>query len=127
MAGLTGRFLGEMFARRDDIWQEDLRSLGFYLGKFVYLMDAFEDMGRDRKHGNYNIFLGMQREHPEAFDKTAEMILVDMMSHCSRVFEKLPILRGAEILRNILYSGVWCRYTLILEQRKKKRQPSAQE
>lgn len=127
VAGLTGRFLGEMFARRDDIWQEDLRSLGFYLGKFVYLMDAFEDMERDRKHGNYNILLGMQREHPEAFDKTAEMILVDMMSHCSRVFEKLPILRGAEILRNILYSGVWCRYTLILEQRKKKRQPSGQE
>lgn len=127
VAGLTGKFLGEMFAAREDIWQEDLRSLGFYLGKFVYLMDAFEDMERDKKHGNYNIFLGMQREHPEAFDKMAETILVDMMSHCSRVFEKLPILQGAPILRNILYSGVWCRYTVIVEQRKKKRQPAAKD
>lgn len=43
-----------------------------------------------------------------------------MMAECSRVFEKLPILEHAEILRNILYSGVWCRYEMIQKKRKQK-------
>lgn len=119
VAGFSGRFLGELFVCREDLWQEQLRSLGFYLGKFVYLMDAFEDMEADAKKGNYNIFLEMQQKDPEGFAKTAEGILVDMMSCCSRQFEKLPVLKNAEILRNILYSGVWCRYVVIQEKRKK--------
>ena len=31
-AGLTGEALGEIYAYKDDIWSEDLRQLGFYLG-----------------------------------------------------------------------------------------------
>lgn len=127
VSGITGKFLGEMFVCREDIWQEELRALGFYLGKFVYLMDAFEDMEKDEKRGNYNIFLMMRQEHPEHFEREAESILVDMMSHCSRIFEKLPILRDAQIMRNILYSGVWCRYTVIQEQRKKKNKEKKSE
>lgn len=57
MSGLTGRFLAEIFVWKDDIWQEELRNMGFYLGKFVYLMDALEDVEKDRKKGNYNLFL----------------------------------------------------------------------
>lgn len=120
VAGLTGRFLGEMFVRQEDMWQEQLRALGFYLGKFVYLMDAFEDMEKDQKKKNYNIFLNLSEKRPETFAGEAEGILVDMMSCCSREFEKLPILKNADILRNILYSGVWCRYALIQEKRNKK-------
>ena len=43
-SGLTGEMLGELFCWKEDEWQKDLRGLGFYLGKFIYLMDAFEDM-----------------------------------------------------------------------------------
>lgn len=125
VAGLTGRFLGEMFVRQEDVWQEQLRNLGFYLGKFVYLMDAYEDQEKDQKKGNYNIFLKLFGERQENFSKGAEGILVDMMSCCSREFEKLPILKNAEILRNILYSGVWCKYALIQEQKSKKESKAA--
>jgi len=40
-----------------------------------------------------------------------------MMAECSREFEQLPILLHADILRNILYSGVWCRYTMVTSKR----------
>jgi hypothetical protein len=33
-----------------------------------------------------------------------------MMAECAKEFEKLPILLDVEILRNILYSGVWDRF-----------------
>ena len=40
-----------------------------------------------------------------------------MMGECSAEFEKLPCLADIDILRNILYDGVWNRYRLI--QKKK--------
>ncbi len=43
VAGLTGEMLGEIFCWREDEWQEELRTLGFYMGKFIYIMDAYED------------------------------------------------------------------------------------
>lgn len=127
VAGLTGKFLGEMFVREEDVWQEELRTLGFYLGKFIYLVDAFEDMEKDQKKGNYNIFLIRQKQRPDTFDQEVEGILVDMMTQCARAFERLPILHRSEIMRNILYSGVWCKYQAIREERKKKEKKAVSE
>ena len=42
-----------------------------------------------------------------------------MMSECSKAFEQLPIVENTDILRNILYSGVWCKYELINAQKQK--------
>ena len=42
-----------------------------------------------------------------------------MMSECAKSFERLPILLHADILRNILYSGVWPKYEYL--QLKKRR------
>ena len=47
IAGLTGEMLGEIFAWKDDIWSEELHCMGFYMGKFIYLMDAYEDLEKD--------------------------------------------------------------------------------
>lgn len=49
VAGLTGEMLGEIFCWREDEWQEELRTLGFYMGKFIYIMDAYEDYDEDRR------------------------------------------------------------------------------
>lgn len=43
VAGLTGEMLGEIFAWKQDEWYDELKTLGFYLGKFIYLMDAYEN------------------------------------------------------------------------------------
>ena len=45
-----------------------------------------------------------------------------MMSACCREFEQLPILENVEILRNILYSGVWSRYETVRAERKKEKE-----
>ena len=43
-ACLTGKMLAEIFVCREDAWASDLRQMGFFLGKFIYLMDAYEDI-----------------------------------------------------------------------------------
>lgn len=84
-------------------------------------MDAYEDMEKDSKSGNYNVFLYKKEEaeSAEEFEKSAYTILNMMMAECCRAFEKLPIIENVEILRNILYSGVWCRYEMVRRKREK--------
>ncbi len=33
-----------------------------------------------------------------------------MMADCTKEFERLPIVDNAELIRNILYSGVWTKF-----------------
>ncbi len=127
IAGLTGEMLGEIFAWKDDIWSDELRCLGFYLGKFIYLMDAYEDLDRDRRRNEYNPFLSLAKEKPEDFETISKLILTSMMSECAKSFERLPILLHADIIRNILYSGVWSKYEYLQEKKKKRRNPKSEK
>lgn len=108
VSGYFGEIMAKILVYRQDEWEADLRQIGFFLGKFIYLMDAFEDVEKDAKTGNYNVFLHEYQK--EGFGRRTEQILSMMMAECSRAFERLPIVENIEILRNILYSGVWCRY-----------------
>lgn len=110
-AGLTGEMLAEVFCWKEDEWQRDLRGLGFYLGKFIYLMDAFEDTEKDRKNGTYNPFLLCHNNVRNA--EQAEKYLNMMAAGAAEYFERLPLVENLEILRNILYAGIWGRYETI--------------
>ncbi len=115
MAGLFGEIMAEIFLYKEDEWHDNLYNLGYYLGKFIYLIDAYEDIEKDIKKKNYNPLRHLY-ERAEFEDET-ETILTMMMAECSRNFEQLPIVENVEILRNILYSGVWCRYGVIKVKR----------
>ncbi|MCD8301046.1 MAG: DUF5685 family protein [Clostridiales bacterium] len=121
ISGLTGEMLGEIFAWKDDIWAEELHCLGFYMGKFIYLMDAYEDLTKDERRGEYNPFEKMAKENPDEFETWSKLILTSMMSECAKSFERLPILLHADIIRNILYSGVWSKYEYLQQKKKKRR------
>ena len=115
MAGCFGRIMEEIFAYREDGWEAGLRRMGFYLGKFIYIMDAYEDVEKDVEKGNYNPF--SEDYIMEGFQERVKQILIMMMSEACREFEKLPIIKYADILRNILYSGVWCRFETVSKKR----------
>ena len=44
------------------------------------------------------------------FDNYVGNLLNSIMAECARYFERLPIINDVEILRNIIYSGVWTRF-----------------
>ena len=54
MAGIFGEIMAEILAWREDEWKENLRRMGFFLGKFIYLCDAYEDLEEDLTEGRYN-------------------------------------------------------------------------
>lgn len=105
---LSAKILGEIFAYRADYWEEDLRLLGEGLGRFIYLMDAYDDLQSDLKKGTYNA-LREYREQ-ENFEEFCRESLLMMIAECTAVFETIPLENNLSILRNVLYSGVWMRY-----------------
>ncbi len=104
-ACLTGDMLGTIYAFRKDEWSDTLRRLGFYIGKFVYFADAYEDHDKDIKKGTYNPFVASGTD-PETEGKE---ILTMMAAEAAKTFERLPIDKNIDILRNIIYSGMWGR------------------
>ena len=125
MSGLFGEIMAELFAYQKDAWEPLLRKMGFYMGKFIYLLDAYEDVEEDKKKQNYNPLAIYSKKAD--FEEFAGHLLTMMIAEASRAFEQLPILKNAEILRNILYSGVWCRYEMIKEKRRQKAGEKADE
>ena len=49
-------------------------------------------------------------EHDPQCSQTSKSLLKMMMASCAESFERLPILHYDEILRNILYAGVWPKF-----------------
>lgn len=117
LAGLTGSMLGELFNWKNDIWAPMLREIGFYLGKFIYLMDAYEDLDKDIQKGRFNPLIS-KKDKPD-FETWIFSALDMMMADCARSFEQLPIISDIEILRNILYAGVWSKYAKIRNDKNK--------
>ena len=116
-SGCFGEIMGEILACRKDEWEDDLRRMGVFLGKFIYLMDAYDDVEKDSKDGSYNPFKELYKQ--EGFEEKVRQYLELIMSCCCRAFEVLPIIDNAEIMRNILYAGVWAKYTRVTQERKK--------
>ena len=114
----SGRMLGACFLWRQDAFAPYLREMGDALGRFIYLMDAYEDYDGDEKHRRFNPLRALHAQ-PD-YEERMEEILTLEMSRCARAFECLPIQQDAGLIRNVLYSGVWGGYARLKEKRKEK-------
>ena len=109
-----GRLLGELFVYRRDEWEAPLRAMGEYLGRFIYVMDAYDDLAADEKRGAYNPLTALEGE---GFEQTVENALTMLIGRCTQAFEVLPLVKDVEILRSVLYSGVWAKYVSVRKKR----------
>lgn len=104
-ASAFGRLMGELFLWREDRWADTLREAGEHMGRFLYLLDALEDLDRDRRRGCYNPLAGVVGEGATREDILD--ILVNQAASCAALIDRLPLVQDAELLRNILYTGIW--------------------
>ena len=111
-ADLSGRMLADIFAVKEDFFQRQMAGLGYFLGKFIYMMDAAIDYEDDRKKGCYNPLNGMNVPPEEALE-----LLRQPMGQAAEAFEALPLIQDANLMRNILYSGVWQTYNYEMQKK----------
>lgn len=116
-AACFGRLLGEIFVTSDP-FSERLRPFGEALGRMIYLLDAVIDLDEDRKKGSYNPLCALS----DAGWGETEMktLLTAQLGVCCDAFERLPLLEDTELMRNILYSGIWQRYEAAMHKKHKR-------
>lgn len=107
LSGCFGKIMAELFCYKDDEWKQYIENIGFFLGKYIYILDSYCDYPEDKKKGRFNAL--------EKFGTDKDKIqnlLVMMMAECTRNYEMLPIVENCDILKNILYDGVWMGFTI---------------
>ncbi len=116
-ANLSGKMLGQLFVYEKDFWAEDCYRFGEALGRFVYWMDAYEDLPKDQKKDRYNP-LALIADRPD-YRRRVEEMFKDTLGECALILERLPLVEHLDILRNVLYSGVWTKFEEINKKEEK--------
>lgn len=49
-----GIIMSQILLMKDDEWKDTLVKIGSSLGRFIYILDAYEDLDEDNKKGRYN-------------------------------------------------------------------------
>ena len=107
-ANLTASMLGAIYRYREDLWADTLQRIGEGLGRFIYLMDAYDDLEADLRRGRYNPLKDMSLQD-DYEDRVLESLTL-LIAESTDAFETLPLVKDMDILRNILYAGCWTRY-----------------
>ena len=98
-----GHLMEEKILYKKDEWEKTLRKIGFYLGKFIYYIDAYDDMKKDEENNSYNPFNILEADDKIQYAK--DLIMLNL-SFLSDEIEKLPLVQDKGTIDNIIYSGL---------------------
>lgn len=101
--------------------QRVMGRFGYLLGRWIYLMDAVDDLSDDIKTGSYNAFVLQQKLTPtaditQALRETTE-VLNQTAAELAKTYELLELKRYKPILDNIIYLGLKNSLNLLEEKR----------
>lgn len=77
--------------------------MGFYFGKWIFIMDAIDDYDQDIKKMNWNPFKEITKA--KAYE-TAQEMLLESEKEMDQIAALLPYNRDAGIIRNIIQEGL---------------------
>lgn len=106
---------------------EDIYWFGFFMGKWLYVIDAYQDIEQDIKNKSYNPFVKIAESASEEITADnvrritkddAEFVLSGALVELSRIFDRLNIKRNADIIENILFKGMPARTEDVISGRK---------
>ena len=80
-----------------------LNRIGYCLGRYIYLLDAFCDLEEDIKKGSYNVLKNKPKEEIVPYIKTQ---IAFCINEACKAFELLEIKKYKPIIGNILYLGL---------------------
>ena len=87
-----------------------LEGLGSSLGKWIYVMDAFDDLEKDRKSKSYNPFIYRERGIEGVDD-----LLYNYLGQVSNAIDLLEIHKNKGIIENVIWNGLRARMELLLQ------------
>lgn len=99
----TAVALGEIFkfCSNNRLEQENLYLFGYCLGKWIYLLDAADDLEKDIKTGNFNPLKNVQNP-----TENCTLLLNSCETECGKALDLLDIKKFKIILENIVFQGL---------------------
>ena len=110
-----GNLMGEIFVYKNDEYEQDLRNIGFNIGKYIYILDAYEDLEKDYEKGRYNPFIEYINNKEELKERVDKLISISL-GILAKSIDNLNLKVNTTIIDNIVYSGIYLRYTNILDR-----------
>lgn len=111
----TALMLGKMYSHGET--DEDSRRVrervGYCLGRWVYMIDAFDDLEKDRKSGNYNPFLLSGQDN---YEKIKGDLLMTA-GETAKAYELLNLKKFSGITANVIYDGLYYETLKVYERR----------
>ena len=92
-----------MLCSEDNLQKRVLERLGYCLGRYIYLTDAYFDLERDIKSGSYNVLKNKPSEEIENYVKSQIYFCIN---EATKAFELLDTKKYKHILGNIIYLGL---------------------
>lgn len=114
----------------DDTQKRVLERFGYCLGRWVYLMDAVDDLADDLKEGRYNPYIlsrNLKRGDEEGVKEARAYSLYTLnacLAECKAAYDLLEIRRFDGILRNILEEGMAHAQTRVIAGEEEKHERS---
>lgn len=102
-----------------------LGSLGYNLGRWIYILDAYDDLKDDIKNNSYNPIIEQYKykkdENIEDFinriKENIHLTLTYTLDNIAKSYELLDIYNNKEILDNIIYLGLRKKMNLIFKRK----------
>ncbi len=120
----------ELFSTAPFLWLDDekrgcLYDFGYNLGRFLYILDAYDDIEKDLKKKSYNPLLlrfdysGDIEGFRKKIKEDLEFNLYYSLSEAAKAYEALKVDKNRDLLQNIIYLGLKSKASDIMEGRKK--------
>lgn len=126
LTNLFGNFFAQIFMSffsEEHIFEsrEALEKLCFNLGKWIYLIDAYDDYLKDIKEGKFNLIQTMcfANEVPsqEEIHQRVKGIMVILVGNMKRSLKDLTLKHDYEIIENVVEYGCNSQYMRVIEKR----------
>jgi hypothetical protein len=103
--------------------KEALYWLGYNLGKWIYIIDAWDDLEKDLKENKYNVLNKLYNSESlcfQDFSKTIEdrvdYLLTACAAQCFDYLMKIPLVKNKELLTNILQFGLMEKMDIVFKR-----------
>ena len=121
----TATLLSSFFEKlsEDSEQKENLARLGYVLGRWIYLLDAADDLEKDLKKGSFNPFISennLSKDEVLNIKKEAELSLNIAISDACDTFLKLKLHHFGSIIENIIFLGLKNTQSAVLHAKNKK-------
>lgn len=104
--------LASLSEKQDD--KTALMRMGYLLGRYVYLMDAVDDLDRDQRRGSYNVFLQKFGDDRQSLIQAAVKALNCTVAEIAAAYQLVSLERFSCILDNIIYLGLHANIRMVM-------------